>query len=205
MFHPFELIPAGWRARVLVPLAVLTLAVSGWLVACNFALMNPTAPAGLWSLASARDGYGAREIIDAWDVLSPGAPKPRSAGEAIQQLPRGLVDRALGLAQMRFPLIFLYAFTLSLACAWLAVPARMPVAGFSLSIAVWIAALLHAVENMAVLRMLLSRNPGDAEAVMASTCFAARTALLVLVFAWIVWAWWRVRSSSNPTFATRGE
>ncbi len=193
MFHPFELIPAGWRARVLVPLAVLTLAVSGWLVVRNFALMNPTAPAGLWSLTSARDGYGARQIIDAWDLLSPGAPTPRSAGEAIQQLPRGLVDRALGMAQMRFPLIFLYALTLSLACAWLAAPARMPLAGFSLSIAVWIAALLHAVENMALLRMLLERNPGDAEAVMASTCFAARAVLLFLVCAWIGWAWQRAR------------
>jgi hypothetical protein len=34
----------------------------------------------------------------------------------------------------------------------------MPLAGYSLSLAVWIAALLHAIENMAVLRMLLGRE-----------------------------------------------
>lgn len=193
MLHPFEAIPARWRARILVPLGVAALALGAWLTQRNGALMNPASPAGLWSLASARDGYGAREIIDTWERLRP-APAPIDAVEdIIQQYPPSPVDEAIAITRLRFPLAVLYALALSLACAWLAAPARLPVSGFSFSVAAWIAALLHAIENTALLRMLLRRDPLDAEAVMASTCLAARAVLLALILAWVARAWRRAR------------
>lgn len=194
MLHPFEAIPARWRARILVPLIVAALALGAWLSSRNAALMNPASPAGLWSLAGARDGYGAREMIDTWERLRP-APPPIDAVEGIvQQYPPSPVDEAIAIARHRFLLAVLYALALSLACAWLARASGMPLAGFSLSLAAWIAALLHAIENTVVLRMLLTRDPRDAEAVMASTCLAARTVLLALILAWLAWAWRRARA-----------
>lgn len=194
MPHPFELVPARWRTRLLIPLVVAPLALAAWLTWRNTDLMNPASPAGLWSLAAARDGYGAREIIDTWELLRP-APAPVDSLEGVvQQYPPSPADEAIAIAQLRFVLIVFYALPLSLACAWLARPSGMPLAGFSLSLAAWIAALLHAIENTAVLRMLLTRDPRDAEAVMASTCLAARAGLLALISVWLAWAWWRVRA-----------
>jgi hypothetical protein len=194
MPHPFELVPSRWRARALVPLLVAALALAAWLTYRNAALMNPAAPAGIWSLAAARDGYGARVIIDAWELLRP-APQPVESVEGVvQQYAASPVDEAIAIVQLRFVLILLYALAFSLACAWLARPSGMPLAGYSLSLAAWIAALLHAIENTAVLRMLLTRDPRDAEAVMASTCLAARAVLVALIFAWLARAWRRRRA-----------
>lgn len=194
MPHPFELVPSRWRTRLLIPLVVASLALSAWLTCRNAALMNPAAPAGVWSLAAARDGYGAREIVDAWELLRP-APQPVESMEGVVQLyVPSPVDEGIAIAQLRFALIPLYALALSLACAWLARPSGMPLAGFSFSLAAWVAALLHAIENTVLLRMLLTRDPRDAEAVMASTCLAARAALLALIFVWLAWAWWRGRA-----------
>ena len=193
MYHPFDLIPGRWRARLLVPLTVAALALSGWLTYRNVELMNPASPAGVWSLALARDGYGARMIIDTWDMLRPAAPRVDTVDGVVQQAPPSPVDSAITLVSVRFLLIFLYVAPLSLACAWVAGPSGMPVAGFSLSIAAWAAGLLHAIENTALLRMLLTRDPGNGEAVMASTCFSARMVMLAMILTWLGWAWRRGR------------
>jgi hypothetical protein len=193
MYHPFEAIPERWRGRILAPLVVLALALSGWLTYRNVELMNPASPAGIWSLSLARDGYGARVIIDTWEMLRPEAPRVDTVEGVVQQAPASPVDAAIGLVSARFLLIFLYVAPLSLACAWVAGPSGMPVAGFSLSIGVWAAALLHAIENTALLRMLLTRDPGNGEAVMASTCFSARMVMLALIVTWLGWAWRRGR------------
>lgn len=194
MPHPFELLPSRWRTRLFIPLVMASLFLSAWLTYRNAALMNPASPAGLWSLAAARDGYGAREIIDAWELLRRAPPLAETLDTVVQQYPPSPVDEAIAVAQLRFVLIVFYAALLSLACAWLARPSGMPLAGFSFSLAAWVAALLHAIENTVLLRMLLTRDPRDAEAVMASTCLAARAALLALIFVWLAWAWWRARA-----------
>lgn len=195
MPHPFEIFPPRWRARILVPLIAAALALAGWLTWRNAALMNPAAPAGVWSLSAARDGYGAREIIDTWELLRPAPTPVESIEGVVQQYAASPVDEAIAIAQLRFVLIALYTLALSLCCAWLARPSGMPLAGFSISLAAWIAALLHAIENTAVLRMLMTRDPRDAEAVMASTCLAARAVLLALILAWLAWAWRQSRKS----------
>lgn len=194
MPHPFELLPSRWRTRLLIPLVVASMALGTWLTYRNAALMNPAAPAGLWSLAAARDGYGARQIIDAWELLRPAPPPVDSLEGIVQQYPPSPVDEAIALAELRFALIVFYATALSLACAWLARPSGMPLAGFSFSLAAWVAALLHAIENTVLLRMLLTRDPRDTEAVMASTCLAARAVLLAMILIWLAWAWRRRRA-----------
>jgi hypothetical protein len=199
MLHPFEAIPARWRRRILIPLTLAALLLAGWLAWANAALMNPAAPAGLWSLALARDGYGAREIIDAWEMLRPAPPRVDTAEGIVQQYPPSPVDAAIEAAQARFWLIPLYALALSLACAWTGQAAGMRLAGLGYSLAAWLAALLHAAENTAVLRMLLTREPGGGEAALASACFVARWALLALILAWLGRAWRRARGGSAGT------
>jgi hypothetical protein len=185
MFNPFaRLSPRAWR-RIFIVLTAASLTLGAWLTLRNRALMNPGSPLGLWSLAAERDGYGARTIIDNWELLRPTPPPVNDASGIVQQAGPSPVDEAISLAFHRFPFILLYTLTLSLACLWAGIQGNAPLAGLGLAAASWGAALLHAVENTALLRMLLSRDPRDAEALIASTCFAARLVLVAVILLWL--------------------
>lgn len=184
-------VPERWLQRILLVLVVSALASWGWLAWHNRSLMNPSAPAGLLSLAASRDGYGAKEIIDNWELLRPAAAPAEGAAGIVQQLPRSPVDHALSVAQGRFASMTLTALALSLLCAWMGMKKGAPLAGFAMAVTAWGAALLQAVENTAVLRMLLTRDPRDGEAVMASTCLMARFVVWGMMAVWLAWMWRR--------------
>jgi len=185
MSGPFALLAHPVWRRILIGMTAATLLLLVWLVLLNRPLMNPASPLGLWSLATERDGYGARTIIDNWELLRPLPAPVNNASGIIQPSPPSPVDEAIALTQLRFVFVFVSGFTLSLACLWAGVRSGATFAGLGLSAAAWGAALLHAAENMALLRMLLTRNPGDGEATLASTAFAARLALTAVLLVWL--------------------
>jgi hypothetical protein len=140
MRHPFEAIPAGKRLSVFLPLLVLTLLLMVMMSRIGNPLITKAAPSGIVSFELAGSVPGAQRIIESWD------------------------DRARLYAAFSLGLDFLYlvaySTTIGLACVWATSVIRShdwPLAGAGILLAwgQWVAALLDAVENIALLTVLL--------------------------------------------------
>jgi hypothetical protein len=170
MQHPFQKIPANKRKPVFVTFLVLTLAVMWVLSAVGEPLTTDAAPQGIVSYELAGSASRAQEILDSWD--------------------------ASALAHAGFSLGFDYVYLLSysaaigLACVWLADALsgrwrRLALLGLWLAWGQWLAALLDAVENAALLAMLF----GSVESpwpLVARWCAIPKFALVALGLLYVV-------------------
>jgi len=140
MRHPFEAIPAGKRLTVLTPLLVLTLLLTVVMSQVGKQLITPAAPNGMISFEFAWSVAGARRIVESWNETA-----------------RLYAALSLGLD---FLYLATYSTTIGLACVWATSVLRLrdwPLAwaGIPLAWGQWLAALLDAVENVALIAVLL--------------------------------------------------
>ena len=162
-WQPFAWLPGALQKRVLVGSALLTAALMAVNFATNAPLENPVAPMGIVSLQLAGSLAAAQAILAAWG--------PVAQRWAILNL---VID---------YPYLLAYATTLGLGCVLIArhLPGPRRVA----SLGVWLAwgiigaALLDAVENAALLRLLL----GDLREGWVALAFWCAVPKYVLVLA----------------------
>ena len=141
MQHPFEAISANRRGLVFWPLLFITLSLSIVMSIIGRPLASSAAPGGIVSFELAGDVTLARQIIQSWDESA-----------------RLYAAFSLGLD---FLYLVLYSTTIGLGCIWVAAASRArqwPWAdiGAPLAWGLWLAALLDAIENVALTLALLS-------------------------------------------------
>ena len=139
MRHPFEKLSASRRARLFLPLLVITSLVMSAMVLVGRPLANTASPDGIISFELAQSTSDSQAVMEAW-------------GE------KGRIRAAFSLG-LDFLFIFAYATTISLGCVmaanvfgglkWLAL------AGLVLAWGQAAAAVLDGIENTALMIMLL--------------------------------------------------
>ena len=142
MTHPFEKIDSKRRLPVFLAVLALSLTLTVLFRVLDRALQNQTAaPRGILSFEFAKDTTEAQAILDSWN-------------EAAK------LDAAFGLG-IDYLYMFAYSTAISFACAWIALVLgergyrRFAFAGFLIGWSAWIAALFDAVENYALIQMML--------------------------------------------------
>jgi len=137
MRHPFETMAASQRKLWFEILFPLTLGVMAIMQATGHPLQTDAAPQGIVSFELAGDGSTAQAMIQSWT-------------------PAALPHAGFSLG-FDFVFMLLYSTTIGLACVWAAgvLGARLSAVGIALAWGQWLAALLDAVENGALLVMLL--------------------------------------------------
>lgn len=140
MNHPFQDLPLKKSfASSLLPLILLTIAFMIVFNALDQPLRTDSAPSGIVSYELAGDVATAESILGSWDV-------------------RARLYAAFGLG-LDFLFMLTYSSTIGLACIWAARSPRMSVVlvrmGVLLAWGQWLAALLDAIENSALLVLLL--------------------------------------------------
>lgn len=164
MQHPLARVPSQKRHSFFVVSLILTLAVMVVLQITGGILATEAAPQGIISFEFARSVSGARAILDSWDLQA-----------------RAHAGFSLG---FDFLFLLLYSTTIAAACVWLsgALGGRSPalaVLGLWLGWGQWLAALLDALENGALVITLLDA-PASPWPQVASVCAAIKFALVFL-------------------------
>jgi hypothetical protein len=164
MHHPLESIQARQRRPIFALLLILTLLVIIGMQAVSGPLTTAAAPSGIVSYELARDVAAAQAILDSWD-----------AGVRVR------VGLNLGLDYL---FLVLYSTAIACACAWIGGALRerlRPLAslGSLLAWGQWLAALLDAIENAALLTMLLDA-PARPWPAVAWWCAVPKFALVLL-------------------------
>jgi hypothetical protein len=169
MRHPFEAIPADKRRAIFVPLLVLTLFVMAVLNTVGDLLKTEAAPQGIVSFELAGDVPTAQAILDSWDLA------------------RTHAGFSLG---FDFLFLVVYSTTIAFACVWVACALRdhwrwLVSAGLLLAWGQWLAALLDAIENTALLVTLLD-SPTAPWPQIARWCAVPKFALVFLGLAYVI-------------------
>jgi hypothetical protein len=161
MTHPLALIPAAYRPRVFAFFLVLTLLVMAALNILGGPLQTAAAPAGIVSYEFSGDTAGANTILNSWDNLT-----------------RQYAALNLGLDYLFMPA---YATTIGLACIWVgqAIGGRTRSFAIWLAWGQWLAAVLDAIENAALLKMLLDTTAAPWPPI-AYWCAAVKFGLVLL-------------------------
>jgi hypothetical protein len=164
MHHPLESIQTSQRRPFFVLFLILTLIVIIGMQGVSGPLKTAAAPSGIISYELAGDVPTAQAIFDSWDARV-----------------RVRVGLNLGLDYL---FLALYSTTIACACAWIAGALRKrvrPLASIGLLLAwgQWLAALLDAVENGALLTMLLN-VPEQPWPSVAWWCAVLKFALVLL-------------------------
>ena len=161
--HPFERLAPSTRRRALPGLIVLTLALTVALQIVGRPLQTAAAPQGIVSFELAGNLPAAQAIIASWN----------SAAQLYAAF-------SLGLDYLYMPL---YAIAIALACVQAAgsslrSPRPMWALGILLAWALGLAALLDAVENIALFQLLLGSR-STAWPVVAKACATAKFAFVI--------------------------
>ncbi len=162
-WHPLAGVQSTRRSAVFVALLLATLLIMVVFQATSSEMSTSAAPQGIVSFELAGTVAKAQAIIDSWNSL------------ARQQAAFGL-----GLDYLYMPL---YSTTIALACVWVAdaLHRRSPGGsglGILLAWGLWLAALLDAMENAALLRMLFG-SVVEPWPQMAFWCAALKFALIL--------------------------
>ncbi|MBW2281573.1 MAG: hypothetical protein JRG76_18310 [Deltaproteobacteria bacterium] len=154
--HPFAWVHERSEGTLLAVLAVLGIVLSVALTRLGAPLVTDAAPTGIVSFEFSGSAAGARAILDTWT--------PRTREHAML---------TLGLDYLY---LLVYPAFISLACVWTA-RRIAPRTGVALSWGVLLAAPLDAVENAALLWMLIGA-PSDSAAALAWVCALPKFALV---------------------------
>ena len=169
MSHPFETLPADKRNRYLRVTFLTTLVL---MIVMNFIsapLKTSDAPLGMISYEFVGNPVNAQKILNSWS----------------HQV-KLVAAFSLGLDYL---FLFVYSTTIALACIWAADilrNAQWPLAwaGAPLAWGQWIAALLDAIENLALLLLLL----GSVSSPLPEVAFWAATGKFTLIFLGLIYA-----------------
>ena len=161
--HPLARIPSNRRGVVFVVLLLATLLIMATFQVTSSEMSTPAAPQAIVSFELAGTVVQAQAIIDSWGTLA-----------------RLQAAFGLGLDYLYMPV---YSTTIALACVWVADGLRRRSAfasavGVALAWGLWLAALLDATENAALLTMLLAGVASPWPQV-ASWCAAVKFALIL--------------------------
>ncbi len=168
--------PFGWLApdrlgRTFAVLFALAFGLSLWLTALGAPLHTDAAPNGIVSFEFARSAAGARAILDSWDAPA------REAAMLVQGV------------DFLYLLAYPAAFSLAAVLLGRRLGGTWQRASVPLAWAMWLAAPLDAVENLALIEQLRS-GPSDGAAHLAWACaipkFGLVFALTVFVLAGLV-------------------
>ncbi|MGC4055390.1 MAG: hypothetical protein QM757_41695 [Paludibaculum sp.] len=133
------------------------------LFACGMALVltwmgadlkSKSAPQGIVSLELASSVPVAERILQEWRGDHPGISLEDNLDKMVQAVPKGKDELALRLTMLDFVFLLGYATALSMSCVWLARRSGWTTLGLSLGWTIWLAALLDAVENTLLLRVM---------------------------------------------------
>jgi len=182
--HPYQSVSPKHRVAVFLSFLALTLALMIALLLIDVPLQTTAAPKGIISYELAGSITEAQRILDSWNPTA-----------------RLYAAFSLGLDYLYMPA---YAIAIGLACAWAAElwskrRGWLAVVGVGLAWGLMVAALCDAVENIALVTMLLSgvREPWPA---LARGCAAVKFLLIGggLAYALIgAVAWLRSRLRAN--------
>ena len=160
--HPLNTIPSDKRARVFVPLLIVTLVIT-----LLFRFIGPAQPTIVdFELAGSVDN--AQAIIDAWTDTD-----------------RIRAGFSLGFDYLYMPV---YSTTIALACLLAAGVLRhiaWRTAGLLLAWGLWIAAIFDAIENLALFTELLGNNVAPYPQV-AQICATIKFGLIVLGLLYVI-------------------
>jgi hypothetical protein len=161
MTHPLALIPSHYRPRLFVFFLILTLVVMVALNVLGTPLQTAAAPAGIVSYEFSANTEGADAILNSWDNQA-----------------KIYAALNLGLDYLFMPA---YATAIGLATIWVgqAIGGRARSLGVWLAWGQWLAALLDATENVALLKMLLETTAAPWPQ-LAYGCAAVKFALVLL-------------------------
>lgn len=159
--HPLALIPKPYRPRLFAFFLVLTLVVMVALNLLGTPLQTAAAPAGIISYEFSGDTQQANAILDSWDNQA-----------------KQYAALNLGLDYLFMPA---YATAIGLAAIWVgqAIGGRTHSFGVWLAWGQWLAALLDAAENVALIKMLLDTTAAPWPQI-AYWCAAVKFALVLL-------------------------
>jgi hypothetical protein len=170
MRHPLESVPVNKRRPLFALLLILTLIVMGVLQSVDGSLRNEVAPQGIVSFELAGDVAATRAILDSW----------------------GSQARAHAGFSLGFDFLFLalYSTTIACACAWISSALRdsvrpLALLGLLLAWGQWLAALLDATENTALLITLLD-VPASPWPQIAQGCATVKFALVLLGLFYVI-------------------
>jgi hypothetical protein len=160
--HPFEKIPAKNRRYIYWPMLILTLVLSATLNSLGNDLKDAkdekgvqVSPQGIVSFELIESEKEAKSMLDAW-------------GES------GKVSAAFNLG-LDYLFIFAYANTIALGCVWIACALRerqflrLAAAGIVIAWLQWLAGILDAIENAALIKILF-HGPTDTLALISRWC-----------------------------------
>jgi hypothetical protein len=117
-------------------------------------LKSKSAPQGIVSLELASSPKTVERILEEWRGDHPGISMEDNLEKMVQAVPKGKDELALRLTMLDFVFLLGYASALSMSCVWLARRSGLPTLGLALGWAIWLAALLDAVENTLLLRLM---------------------------------------------------
>ena len=154
IWPPFEWLSESGQKRVFVAWVVLTLVVMASLQVLGGPLKTEVAPMGIISFEFAGEISEAQSILESWG-------------------PQGRVYAGLNLG-LDYLFLVAYASAIGLGCVlvsrrWAKQVAYVAWVGIGLSWGLWLAALLDAVENYALIRLLLG-SAGELWPVLAQWC-----------------------------------
>jgi hypothetical protein len=160
--HPFEKIPAKNRRYIYWPMFILTLVLAATLNSLGNDLKtakdeqdNQVSPKGIVSFELIKDQAEARRMLGYW-------------GESRK------VSAAFNLG-LDYLFIFAYANTIAFGCVWIACALRerqflrLAAAGIFIAWLQWLAGILDAMENAALIKILF-HGPTDALALISRWC-----------------------------------
>ncbi len=164
MHHPLEAVPTDKRRTIFALLLVLTLAAMAVLNVADGPLKTEAAPQGIVSFELAGTVSSAQAILDSWGPQA-----------------RAYAGFSLG---FDFLFLILYSTAIALACVWVSGALRddwrlLASAGLVLAWGQWLAALLDAIENTALLVTLLGA-PAAPWPQVAWWCAAVKFTLVLL-------------------------
>jgi hypothetical protein len=144
-YHPFTRISDSTQKRVLIMLVVLSLLLTAIFIRLDVPLKTAEAPMGIVSFELAMDFSKAQAIMNSWDSNA-----------------RSYALFGLGLDYLY---MFAYSFAIGLTCIRIASLlsrrlSTISTAGIWIAWTLWLAALLDATENYALMQLMLgSQNP----------------------------------------------
>lgn len=153
-------------------------------------LKSKSAPQGIVSLELASSPKTVERILEDWRGDHPGISMEDNLEKMVQAVPKGKDELALRLTLLDFLFLLGYASALSMSCVWLARRSGMPALGLALGWAIWLAALLDAVENTLLLRLM---NGGVQSSNVLATmgCALAKFVIFLAALGFTCFALWK--------------
>lgn len=169
------------------------------LLACGMALVltwlgadlkSKSAPQGIVSLELASSPQTVERILEEWRGDHPGISMEDNLEKMVQAVPKGKDELALRLTMLDFVFLLGYASALSMSCVWLARRSGLPGLGLALGWAIWLAALLDAVENTLLLRLMNGGVQGS-NVLATMGCALGKFAIFLAALGFTCFALWK--------------